>query len=154
MSKERVLFGVIIVSAFFSLVVTTSAQVPMPTGIECVPAPGMPCPGARAGTSRASSNANLALKRQLAGSIAEAFVQFLFSSKDSNAEAQKQQMMAELARRQAEAARQHNPEEALRLQAVCERLSATLKLNGLPERTTGRSSSMSVGQAKRWWKSS
>jgi hypothetical protein len=73
------------------------------------------------------------MKQQMAGSIAEAFVQFLFSSPDPKAVAQKQQMMQELERRKAEALRQHNLEEARRLDVICNRLSATLKLNGSPD---------------------
>jgi hypothetical protein len=62
-----------------------------------------------------------------------AFGQWLFGS-DSNpqAEYQKQQMMAELRRRQAEAERQRQEEEARRLAAMYNRLSAKLKLSGLP----------------------
>jgi hypothetical protein len=63
------------------------------------------------------------------------FGRWLFSSgPNSSAQAalQKQQMMEELARRQAEAERQHREEEARRLAAMYNRLSATLKLSGLP----------------------
>lgn len=108
--------------------------VPPVSGPVCVPVPGMPCPGSQVssgGSSRYSSNA--ALKQQLAGSIAEAFVQFLLSGPDPKADAQKKQMMEELERRKAEALRQHNIQEAARLEAICDRLSATLKLSGLPD---------------------
>jgi hypothetical protein len=58
---------------------------------------------------------------------------WLFSSNSNpQAELQKQQMMAELQRRQAEAERQHREEEARQLAAMYNRLSATLKLSGLP----------------------
>jgi hypothetical protein len=61
----------------------------------------------------------------------QSFFQMLFSS-DSQADAQKQQMMQELQQRQAAAEQQHNIEEAQRLAAICNRLQASLKLAGLP----------------------
>jgi hypothetical protein len=72
------------------------------------------------------------VQTQLAGTLIDAFVNMLFSS-DSQANAQKQKMMAELQARQAEAERQKQHEEALRLAAICSRLEATLKLSGLPQ---------------------
>jgi hypothetical protein len=132
MSKKHMSLLVFLSVIIPVLIVTAPAQVPMPTGIECVPVPGMPCPGSRTG-SGSSSSSNAVFKQQLAGTVAEAFVQFLFSSPDPKAVAQKQQMMQELERRKAEALRQHNLEEARRLEAICNRLSATLKLNGLPD---------------------
>jgi hypothetical protein len=66
------------------------------------------------------------------GALVQGFFQMLFSN-DSQADAQKQQMMAELQQRQAEAIQQHNIEEAQRLAAICNRLQASLKLAGLPE---------------------
>jgi hypothetical protein len=54
------------------------------------------------------------------------------SGSNPQADLQKQQMMAELQRRQAEAERQHQEEEARRLAAMYNRLTATLKLSGLP----------------------
>lgn len=54
------------------------------------------------------------------------------SGSDPQAELQKQQMMAELQRRQAEAERLQQEEEARRLAAMYNRLTATLKLSGLP----------------------
>ena len=62
----------------------------------------------------------------------QSFFQMLFSN-DSQADAQKQQMMQELQLRQAAAEKQHNIEEAQRLAAICNRLQASLKLAGLPE---------------------
>jgi len=56
----------------------------------------------------------------------------MFFSNDSQADAQKQQMMEELQLRQAAAEKQHNIEEAQRLAAICNRLQASLKLAGLP----------------------
>jgi hypothetical protein len=56
----------------------------------------------------------------------------MLSSDDSQADAQKQQMMEELQLRQAAAEKQHNIEEAQRLAAICNRLQASLKLAGLP----------------------
>jgi hypothetical protein len=65
------------------------------------------------------------------GAVMQSFFQMLFSS-DSQADAQKQQMMQELQLRQAAAEKQHNIEEAQRLAAICNRLQASLKLAGLP----------------------
>jgi hypothetical protein len=74
---------------------------------------------------------NTAIRDQVFSSIAGSFLQMLFSS-DNQADAQKQQMMAELEKRKAEAEKQHNIEEAQRLAAICNRLQASLKLAGLP----------------------
>ena len=91
------------------------------------------CSQGGSGSSGRSSAASMndIIKQQVAATVVDAFIKMLFST-DSKAAAQKQQMMAELARRQAEAERQHKIEEALRLQAICNRLESTLKLNGLP----------------------
>ena len=75
---------------------------------------------------------NNAIQQQVVGALVQGFFQMLFSN-DSQADAQKQQMMAELQQRQAEAIQQHNIEEAQRLAAICNRLQASLKLAGLPE---------------------
>jgi hypothetical protein len=64
-------------------------------------------------------------------SVVQSFFQMFFSN-DSQADAQKQQMMQELQLRQAAAEKQHNIEEAQRLAAICNRLQASLKLAGLP----------------------
>jgi hypothetical protein len=77
-------------------------------------------------------NMNTVIKQQVAGSLVDAFVNLLFST-DSRAEEQKRQMMEELERRKAEAERQHKFEEAQRLDAMCNRLSASLKLDGVPK---------------------
>ncbi len=86
-------------------------------------------------TPAAPSSATLlnnAIQQQVVGTLVQSFFQMLFSS-DSQADAQKQQMMQELQQRQAEAIQQHNIEEAQRLAAICNRLQASLKLAGLPE---------------------
>jgi hypothetical protein len=67
----------------------------------------------------------------MAGALVQGFFQMFFSN-DSQADAQKQQMMEELQLRQAEAEKEHNIEEAQRLAAICNRLQASLKLAGLP----------------------
>jgi hypothetical protein len=72
------------------------------------------------------------VQQQVAGTLIDAFVNMLFSN-DSQANAQKQKMMAELQARQAEAERQKQYEEAMRLAAICNRLQSTLKLIGLPQ---------------------
>ena len=74
----------------------------------------------------------LSLQQETTLTIADAFLKFIFSSPNPKADAQKQQMMDELANRQAEAVKQHNIEEAKRLAEICNRLSATLKLTGIP----------------------
>lgn len=52
---------------------------------------------------------------------------------DSQADLQRRQMMEELARRQAEAERQHREEDARRLAEMYNRLASVLKLRGLPD---------------------
>jgi len=86
----------------------------------------MPCPG-----SSSSSSGVLSPNQQITGSLIDAFINFLFST-DSKADEQRQQMMAELERRRAEAERQHRYEEAMKLAAICSHLEATLKLSGVP----------------------
>ena len=84
------------------------------------------------GSGRSSSiSTNDMIKQQVAATVVDAFINMLFST-DSKAAAQKQKMMEELARRKAEAERQHKIEEALRLEAISNRLAATLKLSGVP----------------------
>jgi hypothetical protein len=77
-------------------------------------------------------NTKQMVQQQIAGTLIDAFVNMLFSN-DSQANEQKQKMMAELQARQAEAERQKQLEEAMRLAAICSRLQATLKLSGLPQ---------------------
>ena len=69
-------------------------------------------------------------QQELAATVVSSFLNMLFSN-DSQANAQKQKMMAELAQRQAAAEQQHRIEEAKRLAAICSRLQASLKLSGL-----------------------
>ncbi len=130
MIPSRLLRAALLPVAFFLLVAISAAQIPMPTGIECVPVPGMPCPGSS--VSHSSGMGGLSLQQQMTLTIADAFLKFIFSSPSPKADAQKQQMMNELANRQAEAIQQHNIEEARRLAEICNRLSATLKLTGIP----------------------
>lgn len=83
------------------------------------------------------------VQMQVASTLVDAFVNMLFSN-DSQANAQKQKMMAELQARQAEAERQKQHEEATRLAGICNRLQATLKLTGLPQlqlKTSGEGTS-------------
>jgi len=97
--------------------------------------PGYNCPGTGGGSSSGGNYA--AGNAQLQQAVQQAttnFLNWLFNA-GANAQAaaaQRQQMMAELQRRQAEAARLHREEEARRLAEMYNRLSATLKLNGLP----------------------
>ncbi|HEX8924164.1 MAG TPA: hypothetical protein VF786_00150, partial [Terriglobales bacterium] len=72
------------------------------------------------------------MQMQVASTVIDAFVNMLFSN-DSQANAQKQKMMAELQARQLQAERQKQHEEAMRLAAICSRLQTTLKLSGLPQ---------------------
>lgn len=71
------------------------------------------------------------IQQQVASSVVNAFVNMLFSN-DSQANAQKQKMLAELQARQQAAERQKQYEEAMRLAAICQRLQGTLKLSGTP----------------------
>jgi hypothetical protein len=102
----------------------------MPTGIVCVPVSGLPCPGSSAGPS-VSGGGGLSPNLQVTSSLIDAFINFLFST-NSKDDALRQQMMAELERRRAEAERQHRYEEAIKLAGICSRLEATLKLSGVP----------------------
>ena len=130
----------------FVLVAISAAQVPMPSGIECVPVPGIPCPGSS--VSHSSGMGGLSLQQQMTLTIADAFLKFIFSSPSPKVDAQRQQMMDELANRQAEALRQHNIEEAKRLAEICNRLSATLKLTGIPNLKLKTDASASGGGLK------
>lgn len=146
MSKKPALFAIVVPLIGSFLVATASAQAPMPTGIECVPVPGIPCPGSRtsSGSSSHSGNINSMVQQELVGALAESFFKLLLSS-DSKATAQKQQMMEELERRKAEAERQHKVEEAKRLEAICDRLEAALKLSGVPNLRLKKDDSASDG---------
>lgn len=119
---ERAIFAVL---GLLLIPVTLAAQVPAVNGPVCVPVPGIPCPGS-------SHVASIGSRGNLNSVVAGAFFQWLLSD-DPKAAAKKQQMMQELQARQAEAERQHKTEEAARLAMICNRLSATLKLNGLPD---------------------
>jgi hypothetical protein len=93
------------------------------------------CPSSGGGSSSGGSYG--AGNPQLQQAVQQAttnFLNWLFNAGPNAqaAAAQRQQMMEELQRRQAEAARQHREEEARRLAEMYNRLSATLKLNGLP----------------------
>jgi hypothetical protein len=115
----------LVVVSFFLVTVLTAQVIPMPTGITCVPVPGIPCPGSSILSGGLSPN------QQITGSLIEAFINMLFSTNSKDDE-QKRQMMAELERRRAEAERQHRYEEAMKLAAICSHLEATLKLSGVP----------------------
>jgi hypothetical protein len=70
-------------------------------------------------------------QQQLAGALAQSFVDMLFSS-TPKADEQKQKMMEQLQKEQALAEQQHKQEEARKLAEICTHLQATLKLEGLP----------------------
>ncbi len=93
------------------------------------------CPAPSGGGGGASQSGAGAGLYGAAYSLGFAFGQWLFggSGPDPREEAQKQQMMAELARRQAEAERLHKEEEARRLAETYNRLASTLKLSGIPD---------------------
>lgn len=131
MSKMHVPLFVVLLS--FSLLEhsATAQYTPPPASAPVCEGSRQQCAGATSGSS-SSGSMNSSLQGQVASTIFGAFFQFLTST-DSGAEAQKQQMMHELQQRKAEAERQHKIEEAQRLEAICNRLSATLKLNGLPD---------------------
>jgi len=109
-------------------VVSCSYQPPSSTQGSSTQGSSTPRPSA----AQSAANLNNAIQQQVVGAVMQSFFQMLFST-DSTADAQKQQMMAELQQRQAAAEKQHNIEEAQRLAAICNRLQASLKLAGLPE---------------------
>lgn len=133
MGKRNAFVVLLLMVSMFSVMPSYAQRVPGVSGPTCVPVPGMPCPGSSAssGSSRGSSSISSAMRDQLSSEVADIFVRW-FLNNDAKAAAQKQQMMEELEHRKAEAQRQHNFEEAQRLEAICNRLSATLKLSGLP----------------------
>lgn len=95
-------------------------------GVSCTPGPNW----GRTGGNSSTANANMYNGFYQLG---YQFGRWLMSSNSNpQADLQRQQMMAELQRRQAEAEQQHREEEARRLAAMYNRLSATLKLTGLP----------------------
>ena len=120
----------VVVGALFPANLISQVNVPKVSGPICEPMPGVPCPGSSvsSGSSVRPLNMNTVIGQQVIGS----FLQMLFSS-DDGAEAQKQLMMAELEKRKAEALRQNQIEEAKRLEAICNRLEASLKLYGVPD---------------------
>ena len=95
---------------------------------------GYTCPGTGGGSSTGGGYpGTYAPLQQAVQQATTNFITWLFSSgSDRQAEFQKQQMMLELQRRQAEAERLHRVEEAQQLAAMYNRLYATLKLSGLP----------------------
>ncbi|MFA7399508.1 MAG: hypothetical protein WCZ98_03395 [Sideroxydans sp.] len=95
---------------------------------------GYTCPGTGGGRSGGGGSSSLDSSTYNGFyQLGYQFGQWLVGSgSNPQAELQKQQMMAELQRRQAEAERQHQEEEARRLAAMYNRLTATLKLSGLP----------------------
>lgn len=99
-------------------------------GVSCTPGPNW---GRTGGNSSALNSNMYSGLNQASYQLGYALGKWLFSS-NSNPQAalQRQQMMEELRRRQAEAERLHQEEEARRLAAMYNRLLATLKLNGLP----------------------
>jgi len=93
--------------------------------------PAANSPSAAKPAAGTSPNAGLS---QAGYQLGYAFGQWLFGG-NSNPQAalQKQLMMQELARREAEAERLRQEEEARRIAALFNRLNATLKLSGLPD---------------------
>jgi hypothetical protein len=83
--------------------------------------------------SNSGSGANSAYSSFQAGfQLGQLLHQLLFPAADPAAQARQQQMMLELRRRQQEAELLHKQQEAQQLQDIYNRLSATLKLEGLP----------------------
>ena len=122
------------IGALFPIHLISQVYIPPANGPVCEPTPGVPCPGSSvsSGSSVRPINMNNAIRDQVFTSLAGSFLQMLFSS-DNGAEAQKKLMMAELEKRKAEALRQNQIEEAKRLEAICNRLEASLKLYGVPD---------------------
>ena len=108
---------------------------------------GYTCPGTGGGsTSGSGYSGTYAPLQQAVQQATTNFITWLFSSgSDPQAELQKQEMMLELQRRQAEAERLHRAEEAQQLAAMYNRLNATLKLTGLPNLQLKETSSNGLG---------
>jgi hypothetical protein len=135
----------IMLVALFAVLISSSityAQVPgKVVGTQCwingklvggFPA-GYTCPGTGGGNSPSSGYpGTYAPMQQAIQQATTNFITWLFSSGSAQAESQKQQMMWELQRRQAEAERLHQVEEAQQLAAMYNRLRSTMKLSGLP----------------------
>jgi hypothetical protein len=98
------------------------------------PVRGSTCPSSGGGsTSSGANSAAYNSLNQASYQLGYALGRWLFGSNSNPQVAlQRQQMMEELQRRQAEAERLHQEEEARRLAAMFNRLLATLKLSGLP----------------------
>jgi len=92
------------------------------------------CPSSGGGSSGTGGNAAMnQAAYQLGYALGTALGNWLRGPhSDPQAEAQKQLLLQEIARRQAEAERQHREEEARRLAQMYNRLLVTLKLSGLP----------------------
>ena len=87
--------------------------------------------GGGAATATPALTTSQMIQLQIAGTLADAFVNMLMGN-NAQAEARKKQMLYELQLKQARAAAQQQREEAMRLAAICQRLESTLKLSGTP----------------------
>jgi hypothetical protein len=136
MKRVHAFFVVLLsaIGAISSSHLISQVYVPPASGPVCEPMPGIPCPSSSvsSGSSARSTNLNEAISQQIFSSLAGSFLQMLFSS-DDKADAQKKQMMAELEKRKLEALRLNQIDEANKLEAICNRLEATLKLYGVPD---------------------
>jgi hypothetical protein len=139
---------------FLLLAATLTAQIPEPTpsyagcsitreswaltnpNLHCVCHSESQLPDCGSGTASSSTTPALTTKQtiqlDIASSVVDAFVNMLFSD-NSQANAQKQQMLKELQMKQAMAVAQQQREEAIRLAAICRQLQSTLKLSGTPQ---------------------
>jgi hypothetical protein len=90
------------------------------------------CPASGGGSGAGGNYANTQLQQAIQQATTNFITWLLNGGQSPQQVAQRQQMLAELQRRQVEAARLHREEEARRLAEMYNRLTATLKLNGLP----------------------
>jgi hypothetical protein len=95
---------------------------------------GYTCPSTSNSSSSSANSQYYGAISQAGYQLGYAFGRWLFGGgSNRQQQLQQQQMMEELARREAEAERRHQLEEARRITAMYNRLYASLKLSGLPD---------------------
>ena len=115
--------------------VAGAQNIPPVSNPACVDVPGIPCSRSSTPSSNSHSmglSTNQMMQQEIVTTVVGSFLNMLFSD-ESQANAQKQKMLAELEARQAEAVKQQQEEEAMRLAQICKQLQGTLKLSGTPE---------------------
>ncbi len=138
-ARPAMLAGLMILAGFPGVSHVSAQYIPPASGPVCDTAvPGNNCGGSSSSSTESSGsysrpvNMNTAIRDQVFSSVAGNFLQMLFSS-DDQADAQKQQMMVEMQKREEEALRLNKIAEAKQLAEICNRLEASLKLYGGPD---------------------